>query len=315
MKNSSPTVFLFFIFTIITTIQMVDAWGADGHKAVGEIAQNILKPEIAQKVADLFQDPSFGGKLAPASIWADTIKRQRGSPFAFWSAPLHFMDTHDNPGKKCTVNEAADCPNGVCVVGAIANYTTQLDCENNFDLDTRDIALRFLTHFIGDITQPLHVCGREKGGNGVKVTFDGRSTNLHSIWDTDMVEKRLKDFNNDFKTYADHLTGEIINGTFANETQTWISCEETPRRRGIINYFNNIKKRAEATTRCALSWAVDTNAINCPLVWEAIDENSTLDLGGKYYEDSVSFIDQQIAKGGFRLGTFLNTILSKPCEN
>ncbi|CAJ0755756.1 319_t:CDS:2, partial [Entrophospora sp. SA101] len=96
---------------------MVDAWGEDGHKTVGEIAQNVLKPSVALKVAKLFQDPSFGGKLAPASIWADTVRKQKGSPFAFWSAPLHFMDTHDDPGKECSVNEATDCADGVCVVG------------------------------------------------------------------------------------------------------------------------------------------------------------------------------------------------------
>lgn len=299
-----------FVITNFTIIQMVNAWGEDGHKTVGEIAQNILNPKVAQKVANLFQDKSFGGKLAPASIWADIIKRQKGSPFAFWSAPLHFIDTHDDPGKECSVNEAADCPDGICVVGAIANYTTQLDCENGNNIDTRDIALRFLTHFFGDITQPLHACGRAKGGNGVSVKFDGRTSNLHSVWDTEMVEKRLKDFNDSFKAYADHLTNEIINGTFANESKTWISCEDIPQRRDI-----SFIKRAKATTRCPLSWAVDTNGINCPLVWAAIDDNPALDLGGRYYEDAVPFIDRQLAKGGFRLGTFLNFMLSKPCEN
>lgn len=29
-----------------------------------------------------------------------------------------------------------------------------------------DIPLRFLTHFVGDMHQPLHLSGRDKGGNG-----------------------------------------------------------------------------------------------------------------------------------------------------
>src|SRR5437763_4869351 len=109
MKNSIFLIFLSFTLSIITitTIQTVEAWGEDGHKTVGEIAQNLLKPEIAQKVANLFQDKSFNGKLAAASIWADLVKRQKGSPFAFWSAPLHFMDTHDSPGAQCSVNEVS----------------------------------------------------------------------------------------------------------------------------------------------------------------------------------------------------------------
>ncbi len=31
-----------------------------------------------------------------------------------------------------------------------------------------DIPLRFLTHFVGDLHQPLHLTGKLKGGNGGK---------------------------------------------------------------------------------------------------------------------------------------------------
>ena len=37
-------------------------------------------------------------------------------------------------------------------------------------------ALRFLVHFIGDITQPLHDEAYEVGGNDVDVTFDSTDT-------------------------------------------------------------------------------------------------------------------------------------------
>ncbi|CAI2173700.1 3104_t:CDS:2 [Funneliformis geosporum] len=305
--------FLAIPLTVLLTslTPLVDAWGADGHKAVGQIAQNILKSNVERQVAELFQDKSFGGQLAPASLWADTIKKQKGSPFAFWSAPLHFIDTQDNPGKSCSVDEERDCPDGVCVVGAIANYTTQLDCENGFDRDTRDIALRFLTHFFGDITQPLHVCGRSKGGNDVDVTFDGRKTNLHSIWDTQMVQKRLKDFDNSLDKYTAFLTNEIQNGTYVSEKDEWVACDTPSRRRRRLT--SAILKRANATTQCSLSWATDTNEINCPFVWESIDKNPNLDLGQGYYKAAIPFVDKQIAKGGYRLGTFLNSILTKKC--
>ncbi|GES85374.1 nuclease Le1 [Rhizophagus clarus] len=78
---------------------------------------------------------------------------EKEAPFA-WSEPLHYIDTLDNPGSNCSVVLARDCPTGNCVVGAITNYTTQLDCTNGYDIFTRDFALRFLTHFVGDITQP-----------------------------------------------------------------------------------------------------------------------------------------------------------------
>jgi hypothetical protein len=38
------------------------------------------------------------------------------------------------------------------------------------DRTQRDYALRFLVHFMGDIHMPLHLTGRDKGGNeGMRV--------------------------------------------------------------------------------------------------------------------------------------------------
>lgn len=58
---------------------------------------------------------------------------------------------------------------------------------------TNSIALRFLIHFIGDMTQPLHSAEKysskyptgDLGGNKIKVTTDFRSDirNLHAYWD------------------------------------------------------------------------------------------------------------------------------------
>jgi len=41
-------------------------------------------------------------------------------------------------------------------------------------------ALKFLVHFYGDLHMPLHLAGRARGGNGIKVLFDGRHTS-HSF--------------------------------------------------------------------------------------------------------------------------------------
>ena len=42
---------------------------------------------------------------------------------------------------------------------------------------------------VGDIHQPLHAgFAEDRGGNSVDVRFNGRKTNLHSLWDTGLVE-------------------------------------------------------------------------------------------------------------------------------
>jgi hypothetical protein len=117
MKSFLTILLPIFLTSLISFLSPVIAWGEEGHKIVGQIAQNFLQPDIARKVANLFQDKSFDGQLPLATLWADDVKKQKGSPFAFWSSPLHYIDTHDNPGKSCSVNIEKDCPGSRCVVG------------------------------------------------------------------------------------------------------------------------------------------------------------------------------------------------------
>jgi hypothetical protein len=49
--------------------------------------------------------------------------------------------------------------------------------------------ISFVAHLVGDIHQPLHAgFAEDRGGNSVDVRFDGRKTNLHSLWDIGLVE-------------------------------------------------------------------------------------------------------------------------------
>ncbi|WOK93479.1 endonuclease 2 [Canna indica] len=90
-----------------------------------------------------------------------------------------------------------------CVVAAISNYTTQLlsygDSSNEYNLTE---SLMFLAHFIGDIHQPLHAGFEEdRGGNSILVNWYQTRTNLHHIWDSDILETVMEDFyNNDVAT-------------------------------------------------------------------------------------------------------------------
>ncbi|MBT7546866.1 MAG: S1/P1 nuclease, partial [Cryomorphaceae bacterium] len=48
--------------------------------------------------------------------------------------------------------------------------------------------LKLLVHFVGDLHQPLHI-GRyeDRGANKVYVKWFGRNSNLHRVWDSDMI--------------------------------------------------------------------------------------------------------------------------------
>ena len=46
-----------------------------------------------------------------------------------------------------------------------------------------------LFHLIGDLHQPLHVgFGEDKGGNTFEVQFNDKGSNLHKVWDSEIIE-------------------------------------------------------------------------------------------------------------------------------
>lgn len=95
-----------------------------------------------------------------------------------WSAPLHYVNSHgDHPSDHCVFGaEGWDGPAGMNVLSAVRNTTLWLD----HGYEGAEEALKFLVHFMGDLHQPLHLTGRDKGGNGDKVRFDGRVTSAYS---------------------------------------------------------------------------------------------------------------------------------------
>ena len=72
--------------------------------------------------------------------------------------------------------------------------------------------MRYVVHFIGDIHNPLHAGNAaDSNGNaltaywfgGVVYPFDTNTTNLHSIWDTGIIETRIRrDFYNNPNLYV-----------------------------------------------------------------------------------------------------------------
>jgi nuclease S1 len=154
------------------------AWGQDGHEAVAALAQQRLTPTAGAEVRRLL---SLEGKatLPSISTWADA---HRSPSTSRW----HYVNL---PEGSCRYSEARDCPDGQCVVAAIERQTERLRTAKS-DAD-RLLALKYVAHLVADIHQPLHA-GREddKGGNLHQVQAFGRGTNLHSLWDSGLIEHR-----------------------------------------------------------------------------------------------------------------------------
>ena len=85
-------------------------------------------------------------------------------------------------------NQQRDCKLRNCIIEAIVWYMQVLKSPDSPRNEKR-IALRFIAHLVGDIHRLFHAgFAEDRGGNSVEVRFNGRKENLHSLWDTGLVE-------------------------------------------------------------------------------------------------------------------------------
>jgi len=261
-------------------------WGATGHQVTAGIGQTLLTDNTASQVSDILD----GQALADVATWADTIKYSAGYT---WSAQLHYVDT---PDWVCNFKKSRDCSDSRCVVGALYNYTDRLGDASLPDKQIQE-ALKFLTHFAGDIHQPLHVgFVGDEGGNSITGKYDGKSTNLHSIWDTSLINDRLDDdFNGDQDQWLQYLIAQV-NGNWSDDAAKWAKCKDD-------------------AAVCPDDWAEESIETACSNAYTDQDGNevedgfSFDDSDGGYYDFNKQVVDIQIAKGGVRLAHILNSVL------
>lgn len=151
-------------------------WGATGHRTTGYIAEQVLNAKAKKRIAAILEQES----IAMASTWMDDIRSDSTYDYTvIW----HYTTIPD--GKKYEDVEAN--PEGKLVM-MIEKITQELRAGKLSAKQEKEY-LKFLIHLVGDIHQPLHV-GKpgDKGGNDVKVKWFGRDTNLHTVWDSQMID-------------------------------------------------------------------------------------------------------------------------------
>ena len=159
------------------------AWGVEGHHIAADIAEQYLEPETARQVHELLELEN-ATTLAEVSTWADDIRRQRPG-----TAPWHYVNIPIHPQNGPSGYDAVrDCPDGNCVVAKIDEFTAALGDKAAPQRDRLE-ALKFLVHFVADIHQPFHCADdHDRGGNDTHVSFLGRNTTLHALWDSGLLE-------------------------------------------------------------------------------------------------------------------------------
>ncbi|MDA3913277.1 S1/P1 nuclease, partial [Oleiagrimonas sp.] len=165
------------ILVLISPVAL--AWGPEGHAIIAEIAQRHLDPAAAQEVHQLL---ALEGKtrLDQVSSWPDQIRKDHPE-----TGPWHYVDT---PLRAPRYNVRRDCPQGNCVVRKLPHFAHVL-ANRKASPQARLEALKWVVHLVGDIHQPMHNDDHDdKGGKTVKLVYFGHPTNLHRMWDTNILE-------------------------------------------------------------------------------------------------------------------------------
>lgn len=152
-------------------------WSKTGHRTTGKIAQQHLSKK-ARKAIDKLLD---GQSLALVSTFGDDIKADRKyKSFSAW----HYVNFKKD--KKYGEEEPSEY--GDLITG-IEKCIEIVKDKNSAKAD-KAFYLKLLVHLVGDLHQPMHV-GRleDKGGNDIQVQWFNKGSNLHRVWDSDMIDK------------------------------------------------------------------------------------------------------------------------------
>lgn len=158
------------------------AWGPEGHKMVAEIAREHLSTATRDSVEKYLGVVNF----EEASVWMDEVKSK---PEYDYMKPWHYV----NVERDKTYVKNADGN----IVNVLLKVIEQLKNRRKQSITETGVQLKMLFHLVGDIHQPLHVgYGEDRGGNDIRLKFLKRQSNLHRVWDEDIITEkniRLKD--------------------------------------------------------------------------------------------------------------------------
>ena len=168
----------------------------------------------------------------------------------------------------------AKCPENGCLIAA---FHEQMNILNNRSATflLRAEALWFIGHFIGDVHQPMHVgYPEDRGGNDHKLKFsNGTSTNMHSLWDGEIIEHMESLHGAEFlENNVSQKVKKFLNKSHSQEFEVWAQESRDLAMQPSVGYRNNELK-------------VVTNA---------------------YMESHFEIVQERIALGAIRLSQILN---------
>jgi hypothetical protein len=237
-------------------------WGVYGHEVVASIAERLIQPGTKREVRAILGESRT---LAGVSNWADRVanKDRATSRWHYVNIPKRFDEYEPE----------RDCPKAGCLVSALMHFLEVLSDKSALP-EEREEALKFVVHLVGDLHQPLH-CGyrEDRGGNWVQVRFFRRGSNLHKVWDVDLLAKNEMGFN--------ELVEKLVKRVVPEDSLV----------------------TAKGTL---LDWVYESRNLLRDHVY---DFDSDRKLGQEYYSKNIVIVDRQLLNAGVRLASLLDNAL------
>ena len=308
---------LFFSLALSVPAVPAFGWGCEGHQIVALIARAHLSPAAAAAVDRLLaENPADSARghscksadpMVDIATWADEVRN------AEKTGPWHYVDiplTETKPGSL-----AAWCPpitpppvgpsaggkdRPGCVTNAI-EYQWAILIDTSRSGPERATALRYIIHFVGDMHQPLHSSDNDdQGGNCTSMKFfdQDRPANLHSIWDTLLIQRELAAKKETAADYAGRLDRQ-----YADRWPEWGTGPVDP-----TTWAWEANRLAREFTYGELKPAVPVEkpgATDCNAEREKVSALH-IAIGDAYFNASMPVAGQQLAKAGYRLADLLN---------
>lgn len=245
------------------------AWGKTGHRVVAAIADAQLSGLARAHVKEILGQAE---SLDEAANWPDEM---RSYPSPFWqktSTPWHYVTLNG------IVYDHAP-PEGDALE-ALNKYSATLR-DPSATLADKQLALRFIVHLVGDLHQPLHV-GKccDRGGNDIKVKWFGRDVNLHSVWDSALVDEQQLSFT--------ELTAKLQRHTSNADVIAW--WDINPR-----------------------DWISESGQIRDTIYPRpSTDAKKVPELSYSYVFQNTPIMERRLKQAGVRLAAYLNAIYAEP---
>ncbi|MDU0353135.1 S1/P1 nuclease [Paraglaciecola aquimarina] len=199
------------------------SWGQTGHRITGAIAEQYLTANAQAAVSALLPNED----LAEASTYADEM---RSDPSEFWrktASPWHYVNVHD--GHSYHIENA---PSEGDAVTALEMFSKQL-VSSKGSRQEKQLALRFIVHIIGDLHQPLHSgTDIDQGGNKIKVNFFWEDSNLHRVWDSQLIDRQKLSYSEWTERLTKKITKQQAKEWMVTDPAIWIK-ESTEVRKTL----------------------------------------------------------------------------------